>query len=94
MIRWLVEQKKVRATENHHRQRNPGSLAAGEGIRTTLGLVTGETELRKVTLNLTAFPVWPELAYDIVERSIQRYLRHILAVVAWPDRSTQSQLSG
>src|SRR5437773_1191167 len=46
-----------------------------------------------MSLNLPSFPVWPELANDLVQRSIQWHLRHILTVVAGSHRATQPQLA-
>ena len=56
MIGGLVQQKEVRSTQYHHRQRNTSLLATRERFRATLGFVTREPELREMTLDLAALP--------------------------------------
>src|SRR6266550_4459300 len=93
MVGGLIEQEEIRAAEDHHRQRNACSFSARKRIATALCLVAGETEASKMTLNLTSFPVGAQLTYDFVERSLERYLRHILPVVARLNRAPYAQLS-
>src|SRR3984893_7342960 len=89
----LVEQKKVRAGNNHHCERDPGPLPTRQSFGTTLSLVARKSKFGEMTLNLAAFPLRPEIAYDIVERSIHGHLRHVLAIVARLNRSAHLQLS-
>src|SRR5712671_5873821 len=46
-----------------------------------------------MTLDLPTFPMWPQLADDVIERSIHWYLRHILTIVAWPNGPADSKLA-
>src|SRR5450759_38310 len=78
----LVEKKEVRPAENHHRERDSCPLPPRQRVGTTLGFVAGKSEPSEVTLNLAAFPLWPELTYNVIERPIHRYLSPVLAVVA------------
>src|ERR1700730_18190378 len=89
----LVEQKKIRAAKDHHCERDPGALPTGQRVGTTLSLVAGKSKSGEMTLNLAAFPLRPEIAYDIIERSIHGHLRHVLAIVARLHGSAHPQLS-
>src|ERR1700674_994409 len=93
MICRLVEQKKVRAAKNHHRERDTGALPTRQRVGTALSFVAGKPKPGKMTLNLAAFPLGPEVAYDIVDRSIHRDLRHILAIIARLNGAAHSKLS-
>src|SRR5258706_387320 len=62
----LVEEQEIGRAENHHRERYAGALPTKQFIGPTLSLVAGKTKPGEMTLNHAAFPLWPEIAYDVI----------------------------
>src|SRR5438270_4977464 len=93
VIRGFVEGEEVRPTQHHHCQSDPRSFSTRKCFCASLSVVPRESESRQMTLDLTPLPIWAEVADHLIQRSIYRDLRHILAIVAWANRASDPQFS-
>ena len=93
MVRRLVENQQIRAAEHQHRERDSRALAAGERVGASLHFVAGKSKAAEVSLNHPAIPRWPQIVDDVVQRLVERHLRHVLAVVAGRDPAADAKLA-
>ena len=93
VIRRLIQNEQVGARQHENRQREARALAARQRVGAAQHFLARESEAAEVSLYLTALPFRAQRRDDIVERLVERHLRHILPIVAGGDRPAEPELA-